>query len=96
MAPADTGVTSAMSSTSNKIGTSVGRALLRTVAASATASHLAAYALEANSIAAGLSWVRDCRRFWGDGAPSCRAARRATWASTPRDPVGGRVCEQPC
>jgi hypothetical protein len=40
--PADTGVTSAMSSTSNQIGASVGTAVLSSIAASATASYLAA------------------------------------------------------
>jgi len=39
--PADTGVTSAMSSTSNQIGASVGTAVLSSIAASATAAYLA-------------------------------------------------------
>ena len=45
VAPVDTGVTSAMSSTSNQIGASIGTALLSTIAASATASYLAVQGL---------------------------------------------------
>ena len=41
--PADTGVTSAMSSTSNQIGASVGTAVLSSIAASATAAYLASH-----------------------------------------------------
>jgi fucose permease len=52
VAPADASVTSAMSSTSNQLGASVGTALLSTVAASATASYLASHALRASSTAA--------------------------------------------
>jgi hypothetical protein len=40
----DTGVTSAMSSTSNQIGASIGTAALSTIAASATTSYLASHA----------------------------------------------------
>ena len=45
VAKADTGVTSAMASTSNTIGASIGTALLNTIAAGVAASYLASHAL---------------------------------------------------
>ncbi len=49
--PADVGVTSAMTNTSQQIGASVGTALLNTIAASATAAYLATHRQSAADVA---------------------------------------------
>jgi hypothetical protein len=65
VAAEDTGVTSAMSSTSNQIGASIGIALLSTIAASATASSAAIHGRPGGSAAAAIVHGFTTATAWG-------------------------------